>query len=150
MPTRRRPAHGVLWPDDRPPIVFLTVCTKDRRRWLADERAHADLVDAWRAADRWLVGRYVLMPDHVHLFCAPVDGPATLEAWVRYWKSCFTRSGADRSRRWQSGHWDTRLRREENYDAKWSYVRENPVRAQLAPTADAWPYQGELNDLRWG
>lgn len=119
MRDRREPAHGVLWPDGRPPIVFLTVCTKDRSPWLASEGNHAALIDAWRAADRWAVGRYVLMPDHLHLFCAPVDESTTLEAWVTFWKSRFTRSQRDSARRWQAGHWDTRLRRSDSYDAKW-------------------------------
>ena len=29
------------------------------------------------------------------------------------------------------------------------YVRLNPVRAGLVNEADAWPHQGELNELRW-
>mgnify|MGYP003875432317 CR=1 FL=1 len=50
---------------------------------------------------------------------------------------------------WQRDFWDTQLRRGESYSAKWKYVRHNPVRAGLVPSADLWPYQGELNVLRW-
>jgi hypothetical protein len=53
------------------------------------------------------------------------------------------------SQEWQTDHWDTRLRSGESYDAKWEYVRNNPVRAGLVKTADEWPYQGELNVLPW-
>ena len=42
-----------------------------------------------------------------------------------------------------------RLRQNESYSEKWDYVRHNPVRAGLANDADTWPYQGELNELRW-
>jgi putative transposase len=51
--------------------------------------------------------------------------------------------------RWQSLHWDTRLRRSENYSQKWHYIRENPVKSKLIPAADDWPYQGMLNVLPW-
>ena len=37
----------------------------------------------------------------------------------------------------------------ESYDDKWEYVRNNPVRHGYATKADDWPYQGELNELRW-
>ena len=50
---------------------------------------------------------------------------------------------------WQPDHWDTQLRSGDNYAAKWEYVRANPVRAGLIPEAAAWPYQGELESLRW-
>jgi REP element-mobilizing transposase RayT len=60
-----------LRPFARQAIVFLTVCTSHRRPLLANEAAHEVLRTVWTkaAADYgWYVGRYVLMPDHVHLF----------------------------------------------------------------------------------
>ena len=148
-PQRHRPVHGVHIALDEPTIVWLTVCTKNRTPWLAHPDAHARLVAAWREAGAWLVGRYVLMPDHLHLFCAPYDLTITLEAWVRYWKSLFTRAAAQVAWRWQPGHWDTRLRRSESYTDKWNYAVQNPVRAGLVVRAEDWPWQGELNVLRW-
>src|SRR6266576_2708973 len=50
---------------------------------------------------------------------------------------------------WQRDFWDTQLRRSENYDSKWQYVVDNPVRAGLAREADEWPFQGELSFLPW-
>jgi REP element-mobilizing transposase RayT len=29
------------------------------------------LVKAWEQARQWRVGKYLAMPDHVHLFCSP-------------------------------------------------------------------------------
>ena len=89
------------------------------------------------------------MPDHVHLFAGPSRTEITLDNWVRYWKSQFTKQHRQREHRWQSNHWDTRLRREDNYAQKWDYVRNNPVRHGLVKSADDWPYQGEINILRW-
>jgi putative transposase len=133
-------------------IVFLTVCTKNRKPILANPAAHETLREAWYVARSWMTGRYILMPDHIHLFCAPGELIAQpLMTWVKYWKS-------NAARRWphpgdapicQRHFWDTQLRRGENYDAKWDYVVENPVRAGLVSRSEDWPYQGELNLLRW-
>jgi len=35
------------------------------------------------------VGRYVVMPDHIHLFAAPGELQEPLENWIRFWKSQF-------------------------------------------------------------
>jgi putative transposase len=146
---RRRPAHGVLIDPDRPTIVFVTVCTKDREPWLATDANHRNLVDAWTAAEAWLVGRYMIMPDHLHLFAAPGAMGLGLDNWVRYWKRQFRQKCNDASQDWQDNHRDTRLRSWEDYDSKWEYVRLNPVRAGLVERSEDWPYQGELNKLPW-
>ena len=68
---RKHPAHGVFMPGGKPIIVFLTVCTKGRHPWLATPEIHAHLRSVWIGADAWFVGRYVVMPDHIHLFASP-------------------------------------------------------------------------------
>ena len=53
------------------PLYFVTFCTHDRRACLASHEVHAAFVlFAQCAADKLgiAVGRYVIMPDHVHLF----------------------------------------------------------------------------------
>jgi putative transposase len=149
MANRKKPAHGVWIDPDRPTIVFVTVCTRDRLPWLATEENHRRLCEGWERAKAWLVGRYVLMPDHLHHFAAPGPLDLPLDTWVRYWKSQFTKVHREGSRNWQTDHWDTRLRSEESYEEKCWYVRNNPVRAGLVARAEEWPLQGELNRLEW-
>ncbi|MCS6910465.1 MAG: hypothetical protein NZM11_07840 [Anaerolineales bacterium] len=93
-PSRRHPAHPpVIEALNRSIIVFLTVCTKDRQPILANPFMHDLLIHAWSIADHWLVGRYVIMPDHIHLFCAPATWPTMpLKNWVTYWKSLVARA----------------------------------------------------------
>lgn len=147
---RSRPAPGNYNMDRLCPlVVFLTVCVKNRQPLLANDRAHLLLRQAWQEADRWRVGRHVIMPDHVHLFASPVACDAPLENWVRYWKSLFRKRYGVPEFRWQSGHWDTRLRRGESYDAKWECVRWNPVRHGLVGKPEEWKYQGEIHVLVW-
>lgn len=149
---RKHPIHFTpVERHNRPIILFITACTKNRRKILASAEAHRAIVDAWKAADAWLVGRYVILPDHVHLFCMrnSIDAPSN-ERWIRYWKSLVTRAlNAPTESIWQRHHWDRQLRRGESYDEKWEYVCANPVRAGLVGKAEDWPYQGELNLLQW-
>jgi putative transposase len=92
------------------------------------------------------------MPDHVHLFCAPGEEPPTpIRSWVKFWKSHAARGWPHQEHApvWQRDFWDTQLRRGESYTEKWDYVVDNAVRARLVERPEQWPYQGELNVLRW-
>ena len=92
-PDRRRPAHHP--PIERfnePIIVLATVCTQRRQPVLACDAVHRQCREIWQAADFWRAGRYVIMPDHVHLFCAPGRIPMPgLRQWVEFWKSQIAR-----------------------------------------------------------
>jgi putative transposase len=148
-PNRRKPSDGDYYLD-RGYIVFVTVCTRQRRPWLADPKIHALLRETWEQASAWLVGRYVILTDHVHLFASPGDGGIEIEPWMTYWKSRFAMKNLDNTCKWQSRAWHSRLRTGESYSAKWNYVRNNPVRHGLVLRAEDWPYQGEISELSWG
>ena len=112
------------------------------------ERAYAE--------HRIAVGRYVIMPDHIHLFvCGPND--FDLGRWMgmlkQHLEKAFSRqpdSASPTGRRlqktplWQRGFFDHVLRNEESYGQKWNYVRDNPVRAGFTTNADEWPLAGEI------
>ena len=91
------------------------------------------------------LGRYVLLPDHVHLF---VRG--RLDFKLSQWVGGLKRALAVALRAetgapiWQPGFFDRLLRSDESYSAKWEYVRQNPVRHGLVARAEDWPYQGEF------
>ena len=138
------------------PIFFVTTCTKGRRRELANEAIHRICLETWQTGEQrhgWIIGRYVVMPDHVHFFCAPKRDVCKLDRFVGSWKE-WTAKFAHRQMGlvlplWQEEFFDHVLRSSENYDQKWEYVRSNPVRAGLVAAVEDWPYQGELNDLHF-
>ena len=184
-PVRAYPSHNsvIEYRDNRPIILFVTVCVsgkgqrgrcpsqrgkcgqRGRCPSLDNDFAHRCIVEAWRKANAWLVGRYVIMPDHVHFFCAPGTFPTCpFQRWMGYWKRLVAQSykippvgGATsplpeitaHNTIFQRDQWDTQLRAGDSYAQKWEYVRENPVRKGLAATSEEWPYQGELNVLQW-
>ncbi|PYL45467.1 MAG: hypothetical protein DME27_02245 [Verrucomicrobia bacterium] len=65
-------------------LFFVTFCTARRRKILANARANRAFIDyAKRGLDHNVaVGRYVLMPDHIHFFVAG-DHEFDLGMWVR-------------------------------------------------------------------
>jgi REP element-mobilizing transposase RayT len=141
---------------DRAPLYYITVCANRRRRLLAHHRVAQILHRTFEDSERqwgWAVGRYVIMPDHVHLFAAPTSPEApSLSEFMRDWKKWTTREltlAGHGQRIWQREFFDHLLRSGESYAAKWEYVRHNPVRAKLCEAADAWPYQGEIAILSW-
>ena len=152
-PVRKHPAHLPVWEvPNRANIVFVTVCSKERKPIFLKEDVHKLIVNSWRSADHWVVGKYVIMPDHIHSFCAPgvVEYPS-LKQWMKFWKTLVSREWPrpDEQPIWQDSFWDTQLRQGDSYRVKWDYVRNNPVRAELASTSEDWLFAGELNVLRW-
>jgi putative transposase len=126
------------------PLYFVTFNTHQRRPLLANVTVHDAFVSFATEAERRniAVGRYVIMPDHMHLFVAG-DRAFVLQQWVRVLKRVLSKSIAAPLPHWQQGFFDHLIRSSESYAPKWEYVRENPVRAGLAADASAWPYQGE-------
>ena len=149
LPVRQNPSPGVHIQFDQSNVVLLTITTEKRKSWLADPTAHRLLHQVWLKATAWLVGDYLLMPDHLHLFCAARKMNFTIEKWIRYWKREFNLKHQRPEWRFQSRGWHHRLRDGENYSEKWLYVQENPVRKGLAPRIEDWPFKGKVFDLVW-
>jgi len=132
-------------------IYFITCCTHERRTLLTNPVMH----DAFRAfcdlarQRNVLIGRYVIMPDHIHFF---VDLPDEIKIsmWMKSLKNCLSkalRHSGKQAPHWQKGYFDHVVRSEQSYEEKWIYVRENPVRKGLISEAKMWPYQGEMNSV---
>jgi putative transposase len=134
------------------PMYFISVCSYERREVLAEplgEMITATLSEAAKATG-WMVGRYVIMPDHVHFFCAASQADADISEFVGHWKSISTRrawkAGFD-GPLWQKEFVDHLLRSGESYKEKWEYVRMNPVEKGLCMKPEDWPFQGEIDLL---
>jgi REP element-mobilizing transposase RayT len=137
------------------PFYFVTFNTYKRLPLLAHPEIH-DLFRAFcsRAAGEHnvAVGRYVMMPDHIHLFVHLPPTEVTLQRWIRMLRTVLgkelLRNGVQKPH-WQEGFFDHVLRSGESYAQKWEYVRLNSVRAGLCTQPEEWPYQGEIVALRF-
>ncbi|HEV2804719.1 MAG TPA: transposase [Chthoniobacterales bacterium] len=159
MIKRKPPRLELIFQRFDAPVFFVTFNTHRRQRILASVAVHdAFIVYCKRATQFGIgVGRYVTMPDHVHLFvCFGAACAVTLSEWIKGLKRHLDRAllaaGADRVRVagqrfssfWQPGFHDHLLRSDESYADKWDYVFQNPVRAGLVVRAEDWPFAGEI------
>ena len=131
-------------------FYFLTFNTSMRARILARPEIHtvfrAFCQTAFNQYDV-AVGRYVLMPDHIHLFVVFPPTGINLSRWVQALRTVLgkelLRLGQQKPH-WQEGFFDHVLRSSDSYSEKWDYVRLNPVRAGLCRNPEDWRYQGEI------
>jgi REP-associated tyrosine transposase len=144
----RRPPHlGRIFATGL--LYFVTFCTHERQWFLAKDEVHTAFVLFAKRAEEIFnvaVGRYVIMPDHVHLFVRGAHN-FRLGAWIGALKQALAKAAMlsrVKGQVWQEGFFDHLLRTDESYSQKWNYVRENPVRAGLVKSTADWPYQGEI------
>jgi REP element-mobilizing transposase RayT len=144
--------HRLTWIYTDSPIFFLTLATYERRRFLATEQMHASFLTFAEKSTAYgvTVGRYVLMPEHIHLFASFGLDAINLSNWVKSLKNSLSKSlrrAEIPSPHWQKSFFDHVLRSAESYDEKWEYVRQNPVRAGLVERVEDWKFQGEIHPL---
>jgi hypothetical protein len=80
------PRLELLFGRSNAPVYFVTFNTHTRATLLAQPQVHDAFVKySRRAADfRIGVGRYVIMPDHIHLFvCFGIGCTTTLSVWIK-------------------------------------------------------------------
>jgi len=97
----------------------------------------------------WAIGSYVIMPDHVHFFCADGQSKTTLSRMIGAWKQWSAKEicplvGIE-APLWQKEFFDHLIRSDESYSEKWEYVRQNPVRAGLVSDVNNWEYTGHIH-----
>jgi putative transposase len=102
LPNRKTPAKGVHVDPDKPTILWVTVCSKNRVEWMAQEPVKRILHAVWlNEATAWLVGDYLLMPDHAHFFCDLRDSRFAVERWGAFWKDRFAKRHCEETWIWQ-------------------------------------------------
>jgi putative transposase len=167
-PGRKHPAH--MTPVERhnePIIIFVTVCSKDRKRIFACADATArsavgaiDISPGREPGEKGVSkpispGRGDRIRRRASSLLPPLPGLGRMNRETPGLRpglhSSVLTALAAATPFYLTAliFWDTQLRRHENYDDKWEYVLQNPVRAELVGTSDEWPFQGELNVLRW-
>jgi putative transposase len=120
------------------PVYLITICTFQRKPLLARPDPASVLVDEWKTARTrhgWNVRRYVIMPNHIHFFCAARQEASSLEKFIGRWKEWTSqrliRELNFRRNVWQLEFHDHLMRSDESCAEKWDYVYRNPVRAGL-------------------
>lgn len=122
-------------------------------RALADPRV-AEIVESALIhfdAERYRLVSWCVMPTHVHVLAAQVEG-WPLSSVVHAWKS-FTANRANEVLGWQGRFWapeyfDRVMRDDEHIEATGAYIENNPVAAGLCATAEDWPWSSRSRSAR--
>ncbi len=86
---------------------------------------------------RYLLGDYVVMPNHVHLLVGGLDRGAMLkqvESWKKWTALQINRSLQRKGRFWQDESFDHLVRNEASFGRFRAYIARNPVVARLRPS----------------
>jgi putative transposase len=150
LPVRRRLWHNVPHWVDEGAWFFITVNCFDRtREQLTLPTVSAALFDAARFyhdTGKWHIGMMLLMPDHWHALMSFPRGGKPMAELLRDWKRYTCRKlGVE----WQDGFFDHRLRSVDEVDAKFEYIRRNPVVKGLCKQPDEWAHQMRCINGEW-
>jgi len=111
-----RPPRLVPFQKYDPPVYFVTFNTHRRLKPLANQDIYNRFEEFAKAAlQRGIaVGRYVIMPDHIHLFVAG-HYDFVLDQWIRALKRTLSTVISAPRPHWQSGFFDHLVRHEESH-----------------------------------
>jgi putative transposase len=133
---------------------FFTVNLLDRQSDILVRQVGAlrDAVAAARAANRFHIDAWVVLPDHMHCVWTLPDGDTDFSGRWKAIKKAILKSlpaGEHRSPSrvakgergiWQRRFWEHAIRDERDYGAHIDYVHFNPVRHGLVDHVATWPY----------
>ena len=121
---------------------FTTSVTANRRRLFQTER-NAELLlrilQDNRQKDRFELHAYVIMPDHIHLLLTPAEN-VSIEKAMQYIKGGFSFHLKSAFEVWEKSFKEHRIKDDLDYTQHLHYIEQNPVRANLSPTAEQLPY----------
>ncbi len=120
---------------------FITTITYNRRR-LFQLPANADLfletLQHYRTEGAYKLHAFVVMPDHVHLLLTPTG--KTISQTMNLIKGGFSHRLPSKHPVWQRGFADHLIRDADHFTSRRDYIHQNPVRAHLCTTPEAYPY----------
>ena len=150
---KRPPRLKEIFEKYRFPIYFVTFGTRDRKPILANKQIYEAFKTfaEKRQLQRTTIGRFVIMPDHIHLFIR-LSEEQKLGATIGYLKKALSAELSKQghpSPHWQPGFFDRLMRSANDYSFKWDYVKDNPVRAGLVNEPRDWKFAGELFRLEY-
>ncbi|MEM9160015.1 MAG: transposase [Verrucomicrobiota bacterium] len=141
LPIRKRLPHTPPPWVPNASLYFITICCQHRHRnTLAKPDIAAPLFETIAYREKllhWSVHLMLLMPDHLHAFIAfsPHQSMTkTISDWKQY-------TAKKLKIDWQANYFDHRIRNDAELQEKWSYVLNNPVRANLCQSPEDWPYK---------
>ena len=120
--------------------------------WLRQPAISMLVEDALRHfdGDRYLLGEYVIMPNHVHVLVTPLGEhtwPAILHSWKSYTAHQINRALERSGPVWQEESFDYLVRHAAQLEKFCRYIEENPLKAGLRPAEYRTDTGGQASSL---
>jgi REP element-mobilizing transposase RayT len=142
VPCRKTLSHEIpLWVDPQKEVYFITInCAERFRNQLALPDVSEQLFETVRHRQEkflWWPYLFLLMPDHLHALLSFPSSGKPLKLVVSKWKEW---TAKQLGIVWQRDFFEHRLRQDESRRAKADYILQNPVRKNLIPRSEDWPF----------
>jgi putative transposase len=146
LPRRLRRLPGCTYLGPR--VYFVTILTKARRRFFAEDRlAVVCKEQVLRAAKKrgFAIRAGTLMPDHTHLLVRGLTGDADFCSFMKMAKqlSGFYVKQLTGRTLWTDGYFERVVRHDEDLSRFVDYILLNPVKARLAASLGQHPHTWE-------
>ncbi len=122
-------------------VYFITFRVSSGELSPAERDIVADACLHWHGS-RMHVAAVVVMPDHVHLLCKPLERPGgcwpvpeLVKSIKRFAAGEINQLRGTTGAVWQDEYYDRIVRDGHEFDEKYGYIVENPVRKRLVPRA---------------
>jgi putative transposase len=141
---QRNPSIGLMAKALRPAragVSFVTMTTQDRRPIFDISRVAELFTDTllhYRTLGHYKLHAFVVMPDHVHLLVTPQS--ITLEQTVSLIRNGFVHRLETRLPIWEDSFIGYSVATMHDLEIVRAYLHQVPVRANLVPTAELYPY----------
>ncbi|GBE29838.1 transposase IS200 like protein [bacterium BMS3Bbin04] len=128
--------------DNPDQLYFLTIVTRERRRYFTTRDHYAALYRAWTAKLKNVDGdleAFVFMPDHQHVVVkqGTISFSKTVGAVKRELNKILSPKGKSI---WQERYWEHMIKNDDDYRLHVDYIHWNPVKHGHVNSSDDWPY----------
>ena len=142
-PNRKVISHEIPEWAARHSVYFISIsCKKRGSNFLAHDRTSSDLIQSWlylQTAGKCTPLFIMIMKNHLHLLSRFQDHEGkTMAAVISSWKRFTARTLAVE---WQRNFFDHRIRNQNDFNQKWEYIQNNPVKAGYVKESSDWPHQ---------
>ncbi|MFZ2089582.1 MAG: transposase [Desulfobaccales bacterium] len=134
---------------------FITWRVRDGRDLGDEEREEVLKALRYWDGSKWILLAAVVLPDHVHALAQTMPKPAggdvnlaeIIHSVKRHSARTINQKRGTQGPLWQDERYDRIIRDEAEFLEKWQYIRNNPLKAELAERPEDYPWLYEkLNE----
>jgi hypothetical protein len=129
-------------------IVSITLRLKNCSFPLSERILKTLFTEVWLLTNSWLVWKYLIMPDRIHLLCrSSLVSTVSIKNWIELWKAQIKINWPDNLTAFDGTkadflNWKIYVRKISN--KKWGDFLKLPVEEGLVESHCDWPFHGEI------